>query len=74
MEQLEQEIKDKKRQIFDYVVSTGKSETQLLVERDEVLRELKEELKQLLKKEEQLREERLILLRQQQQPQQGNNL
>ena len=68
MEELVQDIKDIKKQIVDYVVSTGKAETQLLVKRDEVLKELKEELKQLLKKEEQLREKELILLRKQPQP------
>ncbi len=65
MEQLEQEIKDKKKQIFDYVVSTGRQEQLLFQGNDAWYLQLKEELKQL-------REERLILLRQQQQPQQGN--
>ena len=79
MEELLLEIKDQKKKICDYVVITGKTEIQLLVEKDEVLKQLlrkEEQLRrkeeQLRREEEQLREERLILLRQQQQPQQGN--
>ena len=78
MEELADEIKAKKKQIADYIVLTGKTENQLLFEKDEGLKFLmkkeeflmnkeeflmkKEEF--LMKKEEQLREERLILLRQ----------
>ena len=70
MEELAQEIKDKKKQIFDYVVSTGKTETQLLVERDEVLKELKEELKELKEELKRKEEKEILLLKQQ--PQQGD--
>ena len=65
MEELAQEVKDKKKQILEYVVSTGKSEQQLCQTNDRWFLLLKEDLEQLW-------EERLILLRQQQQPQQGN--
>ena len=70
MEELVQDIKDIKKQIVDYVVSTGKTETQLLVERDEVLKELKEELKELKEELKRKEEKEILLLKQQ--PQQGD--
>ena len=65
MEQLAQDIKNKKQQIFDYVVSTDQTEQQLFQGRDGWYLQLKEDLTLLLKNEEQIREKELFLLRKQ---------